>query len=152
MTQWVDSESWFYHHHCCCCMIVTEPGRTLLGQQHSAFSLRTLTSINRKAAMHFPHLERKTLIYPVSRASWLFQQTRWVKYFKMPCITIQKKFLIWISRSFIKGASDNTISYFDQSFRGSLASYLFWPEIWGDLVKISRGEQRTKGEHVIVIF
>ena len=38
----------------------------------SAFSLRTLTSINRKAAMHFPHLERKTLIYPVSRASWLF--------------------------------------------------------------------------------
>ena len=29
--------------------------------------------------------------------------------------TIQKKFLIWISRSFKKGASDNTISYFDQS-------------------------------------
>ena len=38
----------------------------------SAFSLRTLTSINRKAAMHFPHLERKTLIYHVSRASWSF--------------------------------------------------------------------------------
>ena len=36
--------------------------------------------------------------------------------FKM-CIfidtTIQKNFLIWISRSFKKGASDNTISYFD---------------------------------------
>ena len=27
--------------------------------------------------------------------------------------TIQKVFLIWISRSFKKGASDNTISYFD---------------------------------------
>ena len=27
---------------------------------------------------------------------------------------------------------------------GSLASDSFWPEIWGDLVKISRGEQRTE--------
>ena len=32
-------------------------------------------------------------------------------------ITIQKNFLIWISRSFKKGASYNNISYFDQSFR-----------------------------------
>ena len=34
---------------------------------------------------------------------------------------------------------------------GSLAaSDLFWPEIWGDLVKISRGEQRKEREHVII--
>ena len=58
-------------------------------------------------------------------------------------LTIQKIFLIWISRSFKKGASDNTISYLDKSSpSGSLASDLFWPEIWWDLVKISRGEQR----------
>ena len=58
--------------------------------------------------------------------------------------TIQKIFLIWISRSFKKGASDNTISYFDQSFWFSnlLPLTYFWPEIWEDLVKISRGEQR----------
>ena len=31
--------------------------------------------------------------------------------------TIEKKFLIWISRSFKNGASDKTISHFDQSFR-----------------------------------
>ena len=31
-------------------------------------------------------------------------------------LTIQKNFLIRISRSFEKGASENTISYFDQSF------------------------------------
>ena len=30
--------------------------------------------------------------------------------------TIEIFFLIWISRSFKKGASDNTISYFEQSF------------------------------------
>ena len=44
------------------------------------------------------------------------------------------------------GVSDNTISYFD-SPSGSLASDLFWPEIWGDLVKISHGKQRTEGEN-----
>ena len=31
--------------------------------------------------------------------------------------TIQKKILIWISRSFKRGASNNTISYFGQSFQ-----------------------------------
>ena len=57
--------------------------------------------------------------------------------------TIQILFLIWIFRSFKKGASDNTISYFNQSFQFSgAASNLFWSEIWGDLVKISRREQR----------
>ena len=37
------------------------------------------------------------------------------KYYKnLKGLTIKKKkFLIWISRSFQKGASDNTISYFD---------------------------------------
>ena len=34
-------------------------------------------------------------------------------------VTIQIFFLIWISRSFKKRASDNTISYFNQSFRFS---------------------------------
>ena len=34
-------------------------------------------------------------------------------------LTIRNIFLIWISRSFKKVASDNTISYFDQSFRFS---------------------------------
>ena len=33
--------------------------------------------------------------------------------------TIQKNFLIWIARSFKKEASDNTISYFDQTLRFS---------------------------------
>ena len=33
-----------------------------------------------------------------------------------------------------------------------LASDLFWPEIWGDLVKISRREQRTEREQIIIIF
>ena len=58
--------------------------------------------------------------------------------------TIENFFLIWISRYFKKIFSDNTISYFDKSFRfsTSLASDLFWPKIWGDLVKISRREQR----------
>ena len=31
---------------------------------------------------------------------------------------------------------------------GSLAFDLLWPEIWGDLVKISRGEQRTEREQI----
>ena len=31
-------------------------------------------------------------------------------------------------------------------------SDLFWPEIWGDLVKISRGEQRTEREQIILFF
>ena len=31
---------------------------------------------------------------------------------------------------------------------GSLASDLFWPEIWGDLVKISGREQRTEREQI----
>ena len=39
--------------------------------------------------------------------------------FGVGSITIQKIFLIWISRSFKKGASDNTISYFNQSFQFS---------------------------------
>ena len=35
---------------------------------------------------------------------------------------------------------------------GSLASDLFWPEIWGDIVKISHGKQRTEREHVVIFF
>ena len=31
---------------------------------------------------------------------------------------------------------------------GSLASDLFWPGVWEDLVKISRGEQRTESEQI----
>ena len=57
--------------------------------------------------------------------------------------TIQNIFLIWISRSFKKGAIDNTISYFDQSLRFSGLD-LFWSEIWGDLNKTSHGEKRTE--------
>ena len=34
---------------------------------------------------------------------------------------------------------------------GSLASDLFWPEIWGDLVKKSRGEQRTERGQIIFL-
>ena len=34
----------------------------------------------------------------------------------------------------------------------SLASDLFWPEIWGDLVKISRDEQRTEREQIMIFF
>ena len=66
----------------------------------------------------------------------------------------KKKILIWISCSFKKGASDNTISYFEQSPSGSLASDLVWSliMIWGDLVKISRGEQRTEREQMILFF
>jgi hypothetical protein len=30
------------------------------------------------------------------------------------------------------------------SHSGSLASNFFWPEIWGDLVKISHGKQRER--------
>ena len=29
-----------------------------------------------------------------------------------------------------------------------MASDLLWPEIWGDLVKISRGEQTTEREQI----
>ena len=54
--------------------------------------------------------------------------------------TIKNVFLILISCSLKKGASDNTISYFDQSFRFS--------EIQEDLVKISRGGQRTEREQI----
>ena len=37
----------------------------------------------------------------------------------MYCTQFKKKILIWISRSFKKRTSDNTISYIDQSFRFS---------------------------------
>ena len=32
-------------------------------------------------AMHFPHLERKTLIYHVSQTKWFHQCTKWVEIF-----------------------------------------------------------------------
>ena len=50
--------------------------------------------------------------------------------------TIQKNFLIWISRSFKKGASDNTISFFDQSFWFSGLTYFGqrFGEIWSKKV------------------
>ena len=35
---------------------------------------------------------------------------------------------------------------------GSLASDLFRPEIWGYLVKISRREQRTEREPIMIFF
>ena len=46
--------------------------------------------------------------WPMSKVLWPFL---WA--------TIENVFLIWIYCSFKKGASDNTISYFDQSFRFS---------------------------------
>ena len=49
-------------------------------------------------------------------------------------------FLIWISRSFKKGPRVPSVILTSRS--DSLASDLFWPDIWGDLVRISRGEQR----------
>ena len=64
--------------------------------------------------------------------------------------TIQKKFLIWISRSFKKGASDNTtISYFDQSF--------WFSGLWLNLARnLGRSGQykswRTERGHVILFF
>ena len=33
-----------------------------------------------------------------------------------------------------------------------MASDLFWPEIWGDMVKINHGEQITKREHVAIFL
>ena len=61
-------------------------------------------------------------ISPQSEENFLPTQT--LAYFfhtdsMMRLITIQIFFLIWISRSFKKVASDNTITYFDQSFRFS---------------------------------
>ena len=44
-----------------------------------------------------------------------FCQINWNHVF-MSILTIENFYPIWISRSFKKGASDNTISYFDQSF------------------------------------
>ena len=59
---------------------------------------------------------------------WFFKKVS----FLFMC-TVQKIFLIWISRSFKNGANDNTISYFDQSFRLSgLLTYFGqrFGEIW----------------------
>ena len=54
-------------------------------------------------------------------------------------ITIQKFFLILISRSFKKGASNNTISYFDQSFQ--------FCGLWLILVRHLRrsGQKKSRG-------
>ena len=35
---------------------------------------------------------------------------------------------------------------------GSLPSHYFWPEIWGNLVKTSRREERTEREQMILFF
>ena len=53
--------------------------------------------------------------HPVNHIGMTFN----LKYINYIMSTIQKLFLFWISRSLKKGASDNTISYFDQSFRFS---------------------------------
>ena len=58
------------------------------------------------------------------------RQHRKIAKIKQVPITIQKNFLIWISCSFKKGASDKTISYFDQSFRFS-GLWLIWPRDLG---------------------
>ena len=54
-----------------------------------------------------------------------------------------KKFLIWISSSFKKGASDNTISYFDQSFRSSG----LWLILARDLGRSGQNKSIDHGEH-----
>ena len=61
--------------------------------------------------------------------------------------TIQNNFLIWISCSFKKGARDNTIIYFDQTFRFSD----LWLILARDLGRSGQNkswEQRTEREHV----
>ena len=70
---------------------------------------------------------------------------------KCPTIIVynSKYFLIWISRSFKKGASDNTISYFDQSFWFS-GLWLILPR---DLGRSGQNKsQRTEREQMIIFF
>ena len=57
-------------------------------------------------------------------------------------ITIQKNFLIWISRSFKKVASNKTISYFDQSFQFS-GLWLIWAR---DLGRSGQNKSWGNGE------
>ena len=55
---------------------------------------------------------------PDPKSPYIFLKCH-LRHFHFLWCTIQKFFLIWISRSFKKGVSDSTISYFDQSFRFS---------------------------------
>ena len=71
---------------------------------------------------------------------YIFRQTDFI------ISTIQKFFPIWISRSFKKVASDNTISYFDQSFRFSG----LWPNLARDLGKSGKKKSWwTEREQII---
>ena len=58
--------------------------------------------------------------------------------------TIEKKFLIWISRSFKKGASNNTISYFDQFFRFSGLWLILARELGRSCRNKSRGTENRE--------
>ena len=64
----------------------------------------------------------------------------------------QNIFLIWISRSFKKEASNKTISYFDQSFR----FYGLWLILARDLGRSGQdkswGTENREREHVILFF
>ena len=63
--------------------------------------------------------------------------------------TIQKNFLIWISRSFKKEASDNIICNFDQSFRFSG----LWLILARDLGRPGQNKSwGTEREHVILFL